>query len=174
MCGEHFERLLFLQGNRCFFCGQPISRANANVEHLVAKSHGGGNNFENLVACCKATNSAFGSISLKEKIRIILQHEGRFKCLTTPCQPDVLDAKPRPKVKLSAKTKHSEVPDFLEKLKRIPLQARPKSINSLQSWLLTASGNRLSPEAMSKVIQGLHNAGFIDDVQGKLSYAGGK
>jgi len=35
------ERLLFLQGQRCFFCGQAIPLGEASIEHLVATANGG-------------------------------------------------------------------------------------------------------------------------------------
>ena len=38
---KQLERLYFLQGQRCFFCGQPIPPGEASVEHLVASSNGG-------------------------------------------------------------------------------------------------------------------------------------
>ena len=35
---KQLERLLFLQGNVCFFCQQPLPAGEASVEHLVAAS----------------------------------------------------------------------------------------------------------------------------------------
>jgi 5-methylcytosine-specific restriction endonuclease McrA len=49
---KQLERLLFLQGHRCFFCQQTIPDGEASVEHLVASSNGGGNEDDNCVACC--------------------------------------------------------------------------------------------------------------------------
>lgn len=76
------EKLLYLQSNKCFFCGRVLNKAEASIEHLQPKS-GGGNNAEgNLVACCVTLNRTFGSISLKEKVRIILDKAGDFTCPT--------------------------------------------------------------------------------------------
>ena len=38
---KQLERLLFLQGSRCFFCGETIPIGEASIEHLVATSNGG-------------------------------------------------------------------------------------------------------------------------------------
>lgn len=74
------EKLLFLQSNKCFFCGRVLTKAEASVEHLQPKSGGGNNADGNIVACCVTLNRAFGHISLKEKIRIILDKAGSFTC----------------------------------------------------------------------------------------------
>ena len=47
---KQLERLLFLQGQRCFFCQQAISPGEASVEHLIATSNGGTKDDENCVA----------------------------------------------------------------------------------------------------------------------------
>lgn len=77
---SQLERIMFMQGGRCFFCRSPLDHSNASVEHLVATSKGGGNDDENCVACCKALNSIFGAKSIKEKIGIILNQQGNFHC----------------------------------------------------------------------------------------------
>src|SRR5688572_20698886 len=74
------DRLLFIQGGMCFFCEAPLSRADSSVEHLVARSRGGGNGDANCVACCKAINALLGSMSVKEKFRVVLNQRGSFKC----------------------------------------------------------------------------------------------
>jgi hypothetical protein len=87
------ERLIFTQGGNCFFCRKPLGKAEASVEHLVAVSHGGKDNDENCVACCKALNSLFGRMSLKEKLQIVLNQKGGFAC---PASNSTLAAKPGP------------------------------------------------------------------------------
>src|SRR5690606_39408459 len=74
------DRLMFVQGSLCFFCKQPLPKAEASVEHLLASSNGGSNNDENCVACCKSVNALFGSMSLKEKFQVVLNQKGQFKC----------------------------------------------------------------------------------------------
>ncbi len=74
------DKLLFLQSSKCFFCARTLTKAEASVEHLLAASKGGTNDDENVVACCVTLNRAFGSIGLREKIRIILDKAGDFRC----------------------------------------------------------------------------------------------
>ena len=71
---------MFAQGGLCFFCNLPLPKAEASVEHLVASANGGSKADENCVACCKSINSLLGSMSLKEKVRVVLNQQGKFKC----------------------------------------------------------------------------------------------
>ncbi|WP_119964947.1 HNH endonuclease [Simplicispira lacusdiani] len=80
MSTKPLDRLLFAQGGDCFFCRQPLPREQASIEHLVATTHGGKDNDENLVACCQALNTLFGRMSLKEKLAVILRQKGAFQC----------------------------------------------------------------------------------------------
>jgi len=74
------DRLLFAQGGRCFFCNHPLPITEASVEHLVARANGGHDSDENCVACCLTLNRIFGCMSLKEKLQIVLNQNGKFKC----------------------------------------------------------------------------------------------
>ena len=69
---KQLERILFLQGNVCFFCRQPIPDGEASVEHLVATSNGGAKDDENCVVCCKTVNAALGSLSVKAKLQVVV------------------------------------------------------------------------------------------------------
>lgn len=71
---------MFAQGGSCFFCRKPLPRADASVEHLVAVANGGKDHDENCVACCKTLNRLFGHMSLKEKLGIVLNQRGDFRC----------------------------------------------------------------------------------------------
>ena len=84
------DRLLFAQGGKCFFCSNPLPNQDASVEHLLAVCRGGSNKHENLVVCCKALNSLFGGISLKEKLQIILNQHGNFLCPNRIPQNEVI------------------------------------------------------------------------------------
>lgn len=77
---KQLERLMFVQGERCFFCEQSIPEGEASVEHLIARANGGVNGDENCVACCKSVNALLSSHPLKEKLRVVLNQKGRFKC----------------------------------------------------------------------------------------------
>lgn len=74
------DRLLFAQGGLCFFCRLPLPKGEASVEHLVASSNGGANTDDNCVACCITVNAMFGRMSLKEKIQVVLNQQGNFRC----------------------------------------------------------------------------------------------
>jgi hypothetical protein len=87
MATKPIDRLMFAQGGDCFFCRKPLPRADASVEHLVAVSNGGGDYDENCVACCKSLNRLFGHMSLKEKLTIILNQRGDFRCPAAPVEP---------------------------------------------------------------------------------------
>jgi hypothetical protein len=78
------DRLMFAQGGCCFFCKAPLPQNEASVEHLVASANGGGNGDENCVACCKSINALLGSMSLKEKIQLVLNQRGEFRCPNQP------------------------------------------------------------------------------------------
>jgi len=80
MSSSPVKKLMFMQGNKCFFCKKTMSLSEASVDHLMPKSKGGTNSFDNCVACCKSLNSLFGNISLKEKVQIIINQNGKFKC----------------------------------------------------------------------------------------------
>jgi hypothetical protein len=74
------SRLLFAQGGDCFFCKAPLPKNEASVEHLFATANGGPDNDANCVACCKALNTLLGSMSLKEKLHVVLNQKGKFVC----------------------------------------------------------------------------------------------
>ena len=46
----------------------------------MASSKGGPNSDDNCVACCRAINTLLGSMSLQEKIKVVLNQKGNFKC----------------------------------------------------------------------------------------------
>lgn len=80
MATKPIDRLLFAQGGLCFFCQRTLPPADATVEHLVAVSNGGSNDPENTVACCRSLNTLLGRMSIKEKLRVVLNQKGQFKC----------------------------------------------------------------------------------------------
>jgi hypothetical protein len=73
-------RLLYLQSGRCFFCGEPLSEADASIEHLNPMSRGGTRTEDNEVVCHKSLNQVFGDMNLKSKFAFILKSAGSFKC----------------------------------------------------------------------------------------------
>lgn len=80
IANKPLKRLLFIQGNHCFFCKKTMAKHEASVEHLLPSSRGGVNKDENRVVCCQSLNALLGNISLKEKFQVILNQQGKFKC----------------------------------------------------------------------------------------------
>ncbi len=74
------ERMLYLQQGKCFFCGEKLALADANVEHLLPLSMGGTRTEDNEVACHKSLNETFGNLPLKRKFEFALRSAGAFRC----------------------------------------------------------------------------------------------
>jgi len=151
------DRLLFVQGGLCFFCKHPIPKADASVEHLVASANGGSNGDENCVVCCKAMNALLGSMSLKEKIQVILNQEGKFRC------PNGVQKKP---------TKAGETP--LVKLVVANLRqrgtAKPKTVGKLMSTIRSFQ-KEITESQLAALLDDLQAAGFITIDGAKVVYA---
>ncbi len=74
------EKLLYLQQNQCFFCGEKLALAEANIEHLNPTSLGGTRTEDNEVVCHKSLNETFGNLPLKRKFEFVLKSAGSFQC----------------------------------------------------------------------------------------------
>jgi hypothetical protein len=152
------ERLLFAQGGLCFFCQQKLSPADASVEHLVATANGGKNGDENTVACCKALNALLGRMSLKEKLRVVLNQKGAFKCP---------NGSPKPK-------KLAGLPDGAYERVIADLQkrgaARPGTVKKLTSTINNLFQKGLSPGQLNVLISKLEAGGVIKVDGTKVSY----
>lgn len=162
---KKLQRLLFLQGNKCFFCGHPIPDGEASVEHLDALSNGGKNSDENSVVCCKAVNAVLGNLSVKEKFRAVLSHEGMFACpmsgsppqVTQPDEGTVADAR-------------SLLPLVVENLRKRGA-ARPKSLPRLRTTI-AASFKQAAPEVVDDLLVLLKENGYTAEDGSKVSYPG--
>lgn len=74
------EKLLLLQGGKCFYCQEPLSLKDATQEHVIARSMGGDQSEQNSVACCQAINQLFGDATPKEKLAAIINARGKIEC----------------------------------------------------------------------------------------------
>ena len=74
------QKLAFEQANKCFLCKKKVAKNKQSVEHILAQSLGGKSNEGNTIMVCKKVNQMLGNRSLKEKLRIILEHDGKFSC----------------------------------------------------------------------------------------------
>lgn len=50
----------------CAYCNQAVNAANATIDHIVARQHGGDNDDHNLVTACLSCNSAKQDKALDE------------------------------------------------------------------------------------------------------------
>jgi hypothetical protein len=164
------QRLLFAQGGDCFFCSKKLSKGEASVEHLVALTHGGKDNDENCVACCKSLNNLFGRMSLKEKLQIVLNQRGNFVC---PAGASAPEAKPaQPKSPAPKKRTHEErfalvVADLQKRGNARPGTAE-KLLNTIKSQL-TQLGE---PASEADALLGeLRARSFVSVNEDKLTYA---
>lgn len=64
-------------GGICFYCGVHLTEAEASLEHLLSKIHGGSNNKENLAIACKSCNLEAGSKSVVKKVKFRDEQLGR-------------------------------------------------------------------------------------------------
>jgi hypothetical protein len=153
------ERLLFAQGGLCFFCQQVLAPADASVEHLVATANGGRNGDENTVACCKALNSLLGRMSLKEKLRVVLNQRGAFKCPNGSGEPKG----------------EIELPEGAVKRVLADLQkggpAKPGTVKTLSNSINNLFQKSLSSRQLVAIIDILKARGVITVSGAKVSYA---
>lgn len=53
-------------GWRCVYCGDPLPKSNATMDHVVPLSRGGSNGIENIVPACRPCNASKGNRLLGE------------------------------------------------------------------------------------------------------------
>jgi hypothetical protein len=161
-------RLLFTQGGRCFFCEQPLSAADASIEHLVASSNGGSNCDENCVACCKPLNQLLGSMSLKEKIQIVLNQKGQFKC-PNGAENEVGETRPQasPKATKAAECNYALLVANLKQRG----SAKPRTLVKLKSMIAALFQNKLSDDDVQALVQQLQSRHQISIAGSKVTYS---
>ena len=157
---KQLERLLFLQGHRCFFCGQPIPSGEASVEHLVATSNGGTKDDENCVVCCKSANAAFGHLSVKAKLQAVLNHRGTFAC------PMSLDESSQAVVDVRNERVAVVLADLLKRG-----SARPRRVSTLKNTMNAAFQMSLSESELNALLSQLQAMGYVIIDETKVSYA---
>ncbi len=160
---KQLERLLFLQGQRCFFCQQAIPDGEASVEHLVASANGGSNGDENCVACCKAVNSALGSLSIKEKLQVVLNQRGTFSCPRTLKSTQVNSA-------ALGTPEEERILAVLEDLQKRG-SARPRKVGTLQNTISAVFHKKLTEAEVGSLFQAIVAKGYVVVDEQKVSYA---
>jgi hypothetical protein len=154
------DRLLFEQGGRCFFCQQILAPADASVEHLVATVNGGANDAGNCVACCKALNALLGRMSLKEKLRVVLNQKGEFKC------PNGVAAPSKPVAHQTTAQRLALVVADLRK--RGP--ARPRTVKTLSSTISSLFKKQLAEHEVAALVGKLQAQGIVSVSGTKVTY----
>lgn len=162
---------MFAQGGLCFFCKQPLPKSEASVEHLVASANGGSNNDENCVACCKAVNALLGSMSLKEKIQVVLNQKGQFKC---PNGVGTSKATPKPKAKPAISPAHKPSNDnfslVVANLKQRG-HSRPRKLKTLSSTIASLFPKGITEAELNALIHQLQETGKITITDSNVTYA---
>jgi len=163
------ERLMFAQGGRCFFCSAPLAKEDASVEHLVASARAGSNSDDNCVACCKAVNGLFGSMSLKEKIQVVLNQRGDFQC-PNGAGRKVVSARPSPPVRHPHGVSQATFDAVVDNLKARG-NARPRRVSTLTASLKNLTSLKLSDHQVADLILHLRATGQITVVGERVEYS---
>src|SRR5688572_3023123 len=166
------ERLMITQGGMCFFCKEPIPQGEASVEHLVASSNGGPNADDNCVVCCKALNALFGSMSLKEKVQLVLNQKGQFKCPNKPAarKTAVAHAVVRPSISHIVKGQAEKIALIIADLHRRG-SAKPRTVKALSGTIGSLFQKQQIPAAeIASLIDRLRSEGAITLAGTKVSY----
>lgn len=188
MATKPLDRLMFAQGGLCFFCKEPLPRAEASVEHLVASANGGGSDLENCVACCKTVNTLLGSMSLKEKIQVVLNQRGVFRCpnrntviagtSATPAVPKQAVSKSIPASDAAPKAKspkpgqsftREQTTQVIDNLKSRG-SARPSTLKALTATVTQLLGKQLAPTEIEALLEHLRAEGVFKVRGTKVSY----
>ena len=162
---------MFAQGGLCFFCKQPLAKGEASVEHLVASANGGSNNDENCVACCKAINALLGSMSLKEKVQVVLNQRGHFKCpneggkVASPAPPAIATTAKTGMPKATAERLATVVADLHKRG-----AARPRTLKTLTSTVAALFQKKLSEHEVTLLVEQLVAQGVIVISGAKITY----
>lgn len=163
---KQLERLLFLQGNKCFLCAQPIPEGEASVEHLVATSNGGPKDDENCIVCCKAVNAALGNLSIKSKLQAILNQRAAFTCPSIVSKPVVEP----PSIEANSDDRQERLKLIIADLiKRGP--SRPRKVATLRNTINSIFQMQLPDEEVDALMSELERQGCITRQDTKVTYA---
>lgn len=161
------DRLMFVQGGRCFFCRKELQNAEASVEHLFASAKGGSNGDDNCVACCKSVNALLGSMSLKEKFQVVLNQQGQFRC---PNSTTSARAKEQAQAAAVANAEVDKVAFVLANLKQRGT-SRPRTLKTLTSTTLSLFPKGISEAELAALLQQLQATRKIIVNENAVTYA---
>ena len=160
------ERLLFMQGGECFFCKKPLAQSDASVEHLLASSRGGGDHDENCVACCKSLNALLGSMSLKQKIQVVLNQRGQFAC------PNGVQRKVTKTDQATQKATKLATDRYAQVVANLKTRgnSKPRTIAALNSTIAALFKKKLRPDEVNALVQELQTRRVIVVAGTKVTY----
>lgn len=164
---KQLDRLLLFQGNRCFFCEEPIPNGEASVEHLIAASAGGGNEDDNCVACCKTLNAAFGNRPYKDKLRAVISQRGRFVC---PHLSSVSRAESAINLTIPAQVSSGRLAVVIADLQKRGA-SRPRKVDTLKNTIASAFQKQLTEEELNSLFVNLVASGSVIVKENKVSYS---
>lgn len=172
MATKPIDRLLFAQGGECFFCKLPLGKEDASVEHLVALTHGGKDNDENLVVCCKTLNNLLGRMSLKEKLEVVLRQRNGFQCPARLSAPRKVATKSSPANPVSPQPKPgTPLATVVENLKKRG-NSRPTKLDKLLNTIKAAlEHQKLDATVAEKVLVQLRSHKWVTVEDDKVSYS---
>lgn len=61
---DKLKAMLRADNPHCAYCGKRVGRETATLDHIIAKSRGGKNTFDNYKLCCGVCNNSKGSLTL--------------------------------------------------------------------------------------------------------------
>ena len=163
---KQLERLLFLQGSRCFFCAQPIPDGEASVEHLIATSNGGPKDDENCIVCCKVVNAALGNLSIKAKLQVILNQRGAFNCPNSD-QNHSFDSSP---LENGIERKDDKIGLVVADLIKRGA-SRPRKVATLKNTMNSVFQMQLSETELDTLMVELQRLAYITLQDTKVTYA---
>lgn len=161
---KQLDRLLFLQGHRCFFCDQAIPPGQASVEHIDALSNDGAKDDDNCVACCKTLNEILGNLSVKAKLKAVLNQQIAFVCPAARTSTPTL-ALPSP-VK-------EEPGDHLSKVVQDLIRrgtSRPARLITLTNTIAAVFQNKLLKDDIDCLMGQLQSLGYVSIKGDKVAY----
>lgn len=85
-----YKSIIYLRDKyTCQYCGKRLKHSELTIDHVIPKSKGGNNTFENLVTCCKSCNSIKNNKLLEECNLTLLNNPkkiSRYTILKRKCK----------------------------------------------------------------------------------------
>lgn len=103
--GDVRSKIIDRDGLHCVYFDRPITEAEAVVDHVIARSKGGGSAPSNLVVACREANSLKSDLSLEEFCQVAKLDVEAVKQRVSKCIAKVIEGFPKASERLQDKTK---------------------------------------------------------------------